>query len=201
MVQDILPIRIGLTENTDLTSHRKLISICDKIKEEEGRRVSNVGGFQSFDLNPAIVEETIGNFIRASVREYLESMLNDVDSFDILIENYWLNVNYHGHSNLRHTHPFVDFACVYYLKAPEDSGAICLVDPSSELKMRSAFNSHVYTNISMSKNFAPLALFYKQEPKEGGLIIFPAHVPHEVVASESEDERMSLAFNISVLPK
>ena len=201
MVQDILPIRIGLTENTDLSSHRKLISICDEIKEAEGRRVSNVGGFQSFDLNPSIVEETIGNFIRVSVREYLESILFDVDSFNITIENYWLNVNNHGNSNLRHTHPFVDFACVYYLKAPENSGAICLVDPSSELKMRSAFNSHVYTNISMSKNFAPLALFYKQEPKEGGLIIFPAHVPHEVVASESEDERMSLAFNISVLPK
>ena len=200
MIIDFFPTRVGKYENTDLSIHQKLVSICDEIKKEEGRCVSNFGGFQSFDLPYDIIKETIGEFIGTSVCDYLGSMVSNNHLLDIVIQNYWLNVNGYGHYNSRHTHPFVDFSCVYYLKTPKDSGAIRFIDPNHELKGRSRFLSYVGNNPTAIKDFFPVAVDYKEEPKEGMLIVFPAYIEHEVEPNKAKDERMSLAFNISINP-
>ena len=40
---------------------------------------------------------------------------------------------------------------------------------------------------------------YKYEPKEGAMIIFPAHLIHKVEENKSNEDRISVSFNIDLL--
>lgn len=97
----------------------------------------------------------------------------------------WCNLNAPGARNELHCHEKAQFTAVYFLKAKPNSGELVLKNPAN------------VTN--QCHPGAPGVQDIVVEPKEGGLIIFPGWVPHEVWINNSGEERISLAFNLNLV--
>ena len=174
--------------------NNKLIKFCKKIQKQKGRTVSNIGGFQSNyvdENNPLIVsffEETKKHII-----DYVEAYDLD-EAYVPKLSGLWFNVNKKGNFNKVHNHlggsVNCSFSAAYYLKTPKNSGKINFTNPdpyfpmnpffSKKLKFGNCFNSPEYWVV----------------PKEMDLIIFPSSLIHYVEPNLSNEERISLSFNI-----
>ena len=107
----------------------------------------------------------------------------------------WVNWNPKGASNTRHTHITYTrsllLSGVYYVKVPENSGRIRFYDP----RLISSLNTpdHQYYYNSQSYNFIV--------PQEDMILFFPSWLEHDVEENQSNEERISIGFNIFAVPE
>lgn len=194
----LFPTFFGEYKNENTQSHKRLYDSVEEICKEHGagRAISNVGGWQSNNLDDKYLNESIGNFVLDSAYDYLLNyqVFGDIK---VTIVEHWLNINKMYSTNISHHHVGfgVDFACVYYLKVPKDAGCLRLEDATMFGKNSSLFFSHKL-NLSNS-NIASIVDYY---PEEGHLVIFPAYIMHSVLPSfiQSDEERWSYALNLRV---
>jgi uncharacterized protein (TIGR02466 family) len=99
----------------------------------------------------------------------------------------WMNANPGGGFNAPHTHPGAHWSGVYYVSQPETesgtSGMIEFLDPRSDLPNWRILEAPAFR---VKKKFRP-------EP--GDLVIFPSYLVHWVYPNETDEERVSIAFN------
>jgi len=102
--------------------------------------------------------------------------------------HYWINFNRTGDFNRRHHHTDITtlFSGVYYLKVPSDSGRIIFHDPRSRT-----------IDAMMDTKYCGYQPEVSIDPQPGMIIYFPSWLEHEVEMNESDDERISIAFNIT----
>ena len=110
----------------------------------------------------------------------------------LVVDNFWLNVNINGSSNILHTHPESVLSGVYYVNAPENSGDIVFYSFDSNLNDTS-YGNYVYesttSHIPMNRNITSIT------PEDSMLIMFPSHYLHSVDTSLSQEKRISISFN------
>jgi len=101
----------------------------------------------------------------------------------------WCNINPKGASNSRHLHADsnIFLSGVYYVKVPKYSGQIRFWDPRGPLVH--VQKDHEYFNDGMDFHFI--------DPEPGLLIYFPSWLEHDVTVNDSDEDRISIAFNIS----
>ena len=153
---------------------------------------SNISGYQSPDTLHH-VEELCPLF------EYICQMgfkacsdFGFVDC-DVALTSAWLNVNDTRQCmNCEHTHGDI-FSGVFYLKAPEGSGKLSIVNES----INRMWDGCALT--STKNQFSAEAV--KIEPVEGDIILFPSYLPHSVQTNNHDEERISISFNVIALPK
>lgn len=81
------------------------------------------------------------------------------------------------------------FLLLYYVKIPEDCKAsVSFVDP----RPRTSANPF-YT-----ANFLNYDEYVKYEPSEGSLLLFPTFFEHQVEPNNSNEDRISVSFNLSL---
>ena len=157
-------------------------------KDPEGRIISNRGGWQSRDY---IKDDKILSIIRNIIYEL--PVLDKGINFDI---ECWFNINCKGDYNNKHVHPNSDFSGVFWLKTPKECGNIVFESPhnfSSYMEMQS------YTEkFKHDSGFTYNCIF---KPVEGKMLIFPSSLQHEVEPNESDEDRISVSFNIKLLTK
>ena len=88
------------------------------------------------------------------------------------VESFWAHIHNKGESTDMHDHGRSDFACIYYVAAPEGCGNL-LFHPNP---------------------WETPAIPY--EPQEGVLVVFPSWLKHSVSRNKSEDKRISVSFNL-----
>ena len=138
---------------------------------------SNVGGYQSgaFDYEP--LTSAIKNNVPKSDKEMGELYLYS-----------WFNINEPKCYNTIHTHNDgnVYLSGVYYVTVPEGHcGSIAFHDPRG---------SHL-TAAPDSKYFEYKSIF-QIRPKENMLYYFPSWLEHEVSCNVSNEDRISISFNL-----
>ena len=105
----------------------------------------------------------------------------------------WVNINPKGSRNYRHHHFTLNnrhlFAGVYYVKVPENSGAIIFHDPRG---------NHLQASVDMQYLSGASPPVYAIQPKAGECYYFPTWLEHEVSENLSEEDRISIAFNIFI---
>ena len=142
---------------------------------------SNEGGWQSDIINFDEIEWLI-----PLISETRQKIQNVFDTYGILNEGifkYWINVNEPGNSNVKHRHTDGTFSGVIYIKVPENSGDIVFHRE----------NMFFGTPLYMTPKSQPMISL---NPQEGGLLLFPCFVDHEVAENRSKDTRISIAFNV-----
>ena len=99
----------------------------------------------------------------------------------------WMNVNPAGGFNAPHTHPGAHWSGVYYVSQPAveegNSGMIEFLDPRSDLPNWRLLDAPAFR------------LKKKLRPKPGDLILFPSYLVHWVYPNETDEERVTVAFN------
>jgi len=159
-----------------------------KEKNPESSIISNRGGWQSsrtafFDSLFCNQLEIVKKEITKLIREY--NLISDLD-----LPSMWVNINSKHSYNNRHTHPGASISGVLWIKIPENSGDFVF-------EMPDCFNYELLNktnNRHRSKNNLFAALDIK--PKEGLMILFPSYLPHYVNQNYSDEDRISLAFNL-----
>ena len=93
---------------------------------------------------------------------------------DKLVSGFWLNAMAAGDVTTAHTHDDDDelLSCVYYIKVPENSGDLIIIDNNNKTIVK---------------------------PEEGMFVFFSPDTLHEVSKNESSQSRLSIAFNFGLV--
>jgi uncharacterized protein (TIGR02466 family) len=187
---NIMPIFINFLAVESLgLDNEKLEKFClGKKNASAGRVVSNGGGWQSDNLDIAMPELAE---LFAEVGKRLDEVHRAFEfnpSTRQVITEAWININQKGHFNYSHDHPGSLFSAVYYVKGGADKG---------ELELKTPIAAHTYTisgeMVGSFNAFTGHAMVIP--PVTGDLLIFPSWLLHRVNMSQSEEERISIAFN------
>lgn len=103
----------------------------------------------------------------------------------IRIKNSWLNVIENGNSHGKHCHPGYTISGVYYFRI--DGGPISFSNP----------NPIIFACNFPQGNICPqnFSIF----PTRGDIILFPSWLVHGTLKNTSNEDRISVAFNIDII--
>lgn len=188
-----VPIWFYDISNDDIDTD-KLELECYKIMEKEKSVYkSNINGWQSKDFNKTKRNTPILNKLIKKVVTKSSIVFNEIGikpEFKCELNNAWININKKGSSNMQHIHPRSIMSAVFYVKSDEDSGDLFIEDDTRQRYINELIT---YANNPLTYN----TVSYK--PKKGRLLIFPSWVNHGVGLNKSNEDRISIAFNIGKL--
>ena len=174
-VWEFMRSKTRVTFNEDFTNY-----ILNEAENKESVIKSNRGGWQSELVNPEdenyrpLVDEIV-LFVR-----YL-----NLNVKEIKIAQLWTNVNKRNDYNIIHQHGQYHLSGTYYVKVPKNSGRIVFRDPRpgaiGNVFMNSKFDKGEFKNLNLM---------------EGLLAIWPSYLDHFVEPSNSDEERISISFDI-----
>jgi uncharacterized protein (TIGR02466 family) len=177
----------GFTFNNETYHLDDYVSKILKMKETEPSiNKSNMGGgWQSRDdLNTTegIFKELVTsiNDVAKDICKHHYSINNGAGFIDVEVKEMWANVNPKYSYNGNHIHSGI-LSGAFYLKVPQNSGSLVLVNPS----VRSD------TKLFKSDDF-------KINPKELSCIFFPSWLEHYVQQNMNDEDRISISFNIGI---
>lgn len=153
---------------------------------------SNIFGYQSpSELQKVYKFSPLYEFICQMALDAAKDL--DFIDCDVALTEAWININDSRQCmNSEHIHGDV-FSGVFYLHCPPGSGKLSIQNPGIN-KMWSG------CNLSNQKNqFTGESICI--EPIEGNIILFPSYLPHSVQTNDHDEERISISFNIIVIPK
>ena len=167
-----------------------LIDYVYKLKEKdpEGYTISNRNGWQSrgFDLSD------MNDLLHGTILQGLSSF-SAIKNTTKMRASAWININSPGSYNVKHTHPNSHLSGVMWIKAPKDSGNIVFDNPNGH-QTHTEINS--YNQEFKDQFFVHHA--YWLPPIEGRMIIFTSHLQHAVNENKSNEDRISVSFNITL---
>jgi len=142
---------------------------------------SNVGGYQGEDFEYEPLNKLISNTLTN-----ISDPKRPLKRFQI---SSWVNINPPGSYNQVHIHGAYKFFLtgVFYVQTPTNSGDICFRDP------RGPIGECCLDEIYFSNGKAEIA---KIGPEPNTLLLFPTWLPHYVERNDSEEDRISISFNI-----
>ena len=161
-------------------------------KQSEGIKTSNYGGWHSEYLNPS--DEALQSLLGIVLTKCngIKKEFGFKETKTVELANYWININRKNNFNLPHLHTESFLSAVYYVKLPKKSGKIMFKNP---------IVAHQYTihkdTIDEYTHFN--AGEWSVQPEEGQLLIFPSWLEHYVQPNESDDYRVSIAFNTKLI--
>ena len=105
----------------------------------------------------------------------------------------WININSPGSLNFQHSHPGCDLSGVLWIKCPDKSGNIFFHSPSG---FETFQEIESYTQEFKDTNNYHHSYWFP--PIEGRMLIFPSHLEHDVRENLSNEDRISVSFNIKL---
>jgi uncharacterized protein (TIGR02466 family) len=151
---------------------------------------SNKGGWQSPD-------NIIFNREFDSLREEVLSRANIIArelhlSQSLVIDSGWININKGTDENIWHVHPGCALVCSVYIKVPTSSKrGIAFKDPRNVR----LFVESAYTSSDTEETFQEC----RYPTPENSILFFPPWLEHAVPPSLSDESRISISMNFSLL--
>jgi uncharacterized protein (TIGR02466 family) len=132
---------------------------------------------------------SISKMFPIAASTYAQKIGAEIDISNYEFEaNAWVNINKKGGFNSIHTHGRFHISGVYYVKQPAvrsgQSGMIEFVN--------SRFDHHIHQELNANA-FAPKV---SMRPKAGEMIVFPSTLLHSVYPNDTEEERITIAWNL-----
>ena len=174
MIWDFMRSERSISFNEDFTGW-----IQGQMEKNKSVKKSNRGGWQSELYKPE------GEFepLVKEIKEFCSHLPLDIK--EILVPQLWVNVNKRGDWNTIHQHGSYHLAGTYYVKVPKDSARLVFRDPRSSaisnLFMVNRFDKGEFKNVNLM---------------EGLLMIWPSYLDHFVEPSQTDEERISISFDI-----
>jgi uncharacterized protein (TIGR02466 family) len=120
---------------------------------------------------------------------YADSLHWDMGTATLKCDSLWINVLGEGGSHSGHIHPNSVISGTAYIAMPEGAGRLKLEDPRLPMMMAAP----------PLKTDAPNGRFHYIAPKQGDVVMWESWLRHEVMASRSEEARISVSFNYSLI--
>lgn len=158
----------------------------------EGRKISNVGGWQSDDCDlEQLMETPVCQFITL-IKKKMQVCFQDYGCNKTpVLSNLWFNINGPGSYNTTHIHTDSFLSGVFYIKCPENSGSIIFERQSQDQYVLGTYSRNNLDKIASTH--------WKYQPRPQMLIMFPSWIPHSVEINNSDRERISISFNVAAV--
>jgi|TARA_R100001530_G_scaffold132210_1_gene104423 uncharacterized protein (TIGR02466 family) len=158
--------------------------------QTSNRSISNRGGIQTDDLNvkDKAIKPLCKKILEAGKSYAKQLRLTD----NIFIENIWVNINKKHNFNVEHTHPFSLISGTFYVKTNKDTGNIVFANPNV------AMEGYVKKEYVKEHNQLNSNVWW-YTPQDNVLILFPSWLKHQVEPNQSEEDRISISFNINAI--
>tara|TARA_R100001079_G_scaffold26191_1_gene13169 strand:+ start:3196 stop:3783 length:588 start_codon:yes stop_codon:yes gene_type:complete len=186
---DIFRIPV-FAEYTDLDNKAMSDYSLSLMKKDEGRKLSNEGGWQSKDLTGVHMplNDLFKNITTASNNFASQLFLPKQR-----ISNIWININGYKDFNTSHRHPNSFLSGVYYLQTHENCGCISMTNPCASL-IEGYWSPHLIV-----ANENRLNCKWEFPAETGRMFIFPSWMEHEVKPNLDKDKkRISISWNTCV---
>ena len=186
-----------------VTIHRFDVKGFDEIKNDlidyayafqkqdlKGKQKSNRGGWQSDTFTVKREVTLLNTFLLDTLSGFFKYEI--FDKFYNFNLTAWVNINKPDTYNVSHDHPGVDMSGVLWVKAPKNSGNIIFESPymwSGDTEI----NSYTEDFKKLNKQYQ----IHYFEPEEGSLLIFPSYIRPSVSENKSNEDRISVAFNLT----
>lgn len=185
------PIYHSFVENHDNISDEisEAISSIEFITNEEWYSPHQISD-PSFSEN--ILEKLEMKHLSAEIKNNIGKYLNDIQFYNSQnyhgVANYSINSSWfskyeYGEYAPLHTHAHHEIAGVYYHKVEESHGNFYFECPTSQMQSSFIFNHMSHTT--------------RITPSPGLLLLFPGYLYHGVYANRTQNERISISFNVS----
>ena len=114
------------------------------------------------------------------------------DELKLVIKECWANVNERYAYNQPHTHANALLSGAYYVQVPPGHcGHLVLIDPRSQpWVLQPEYAERNIANTPMQR----------LPPEAGRLVVFPSWLEHSVEQNLSGGERVSMSFNVDLVP-
>lgn len=171
-------------EYLNLKYEEFLLDLSTKV---EGVNRSNRGGWQSeTDLwKESIFYPLLDEVLNSS--KMIANSLAKSELPQMVVRAMWGNINPKGGFNFTHVHPSGWMSGVYYIQLPEGNNEIVFQDPRSARMMD-------FQRSSLIKDE-----YFSYYPKIGELLLFPSWLPHFVSPNTSEENRITISFNVELI--
>ena len=165
-------------------------------RTEEGNQKSNKHGWQSSET---LLEKKTAGFkwfadLIPNCTALTVSKINpkiDINNYTFKA-NAWVNINPKDGYNAIHHHGKFHFSGVYYVKTPKEE------KKNGRIEFINSRNDY---NISKDIEGSAFATSIRVSPKEGYMIVFPSSLLHTVHPNTSNEDRISIAWNILLVKK
>lgn len=168
--------------------NKTIAEYCLKVRETSpGTHISNRGGWHSSEIPTPIPQD-------------LEKLFNDLTVFvndvgarytgisNLVLGNWWININGKHDYNVPHDHQNSILSGVYYVSVPAENTGNLILHRGDTAEF--FLTSKVQREATMAN-----ALMVDCPPTESSFYLFPSWVKHSVERNESNQERISIAFN------
>ena len=186
-----VPIYSSFSDNEKQNKIQKEITIVFNklLKNNNFKSDFNYYGHLISDLKfeENIIEKyKLINFSKC-IKEHIDQFLQKIKFTSTNYLNYkitssWLTLTKKGMYARAHTHGNADISGVYYFKTNENDGKIFFNNPNQMIS-----NSICFSHIDQSIYFQPVV---------GKFILFPGWLQHGVQTNTTDNDRVSLSFNI-----
>lgn len=156
----------------------------EKKKQDQGRVISNYGGYQSSDITFGENEEIdkLIEYINTEVKE----CARQVGMKELQLYNIWININPPHSYNHLHNHVGSVLSGCYYVDAKPEQGNI-------QFERTDGGEYHIPVDIAQETYYTCTRATYAA--KTGALYVFPSWLKHSVQGNRSNSDRISVAFN------
>ena len=149
-------------------------------------QISNRKGWQKNNVESLPQMTALSKAIFTEFEKFVVAELAPVKELSIYLGNMFVNINPPGAYHLPHIHDG-HWTGVYYLSAPKDCGDLSIMKPHQ-----------CATQAEQTKWFANVRLEEDITPKAGTGYFFPTHLVHYVHENLSDEDRISVAYNIRI---
>ena len=160
-------------------------------KTDEGRKISNIGGWQSNDIRDdthPVLQPLIPEY-----KEILETIVQDFKikkEYKLQHDNSWVNINQPKDYNLDHSHRGALISSVFYVKSKDENAKLVF-------NMTSGHEKEWYFRDYIEEGDTYTSPKVAYDPIEGRAIFFPSYLIHHVLPST--EERISIASNFIII--
>ena len=138
------------------------------------------------------------NPVSSIVINLIKSILNNKNVFNIkdlskAKMQMWININKPGDYNTRHNHPGSDLSGVFWVKSLQKSGNLTFYSPNvmTQMEQINSIKDEIGKKLFITPTF-------QIEPLEGVIVLFPSDLSHAVQKNNSDEDRISVSFNIDL---
>ena len=187
MITDIFKVPLYKTHLTNIDNKILAKQCIDFSRKNKGRVLSNVGGYQSNNIENV-------KFVSSLVSSIYTACTNFNKDFDLggspTLNEIWININGYKDNNNTHNHGANSMSGVYYVQTPPKSGPIMFWHPAYDLV------TITYNNKMNNFNAYNSPRWYL--PAEAGsLYLFPGYLNHSVEPNMNKTtKRISISFNV-----
>jgi len=203
----IYKAKIGLTENErkiliEEVQNQKLKSKNPSYKIKTGTWTGDTQGFEFLYLNKKF--EKLFNLISLNIKKYTECLGVNNDKIDFYYQRAWATIA-KGNENISpHQHKQSHISFAYYLKKNTNDGSLNFHNEAlhNEIAPGLFYSS---SEKSPSKNFFKANFFNAKivniHPKVDEIYIFPSKSIHSTSPNKTNEERISVSADISIITK